>query len=36
MMDAVEFASQELKRGALENLNLRHDGFGTKILEGLV
>jgi len=32
MMDAVEFRSEELKRGALENLNLRHDGFGMKVL----
>jgi hypothetical protein len=36
MMDAVEFASQKLKRGALENLNLRHDGFGAKVLKGLI
>jgi hypothetical protein len=36
MMDAFEFASQELKRGTLENLNLRHDGFGATVLEGLI
>ncbi len=35
MMDAVKFSSQELKRGALENLNLRHDGFGMKVLKGM-
>jgi hypothetical protein len=29
MMDAVEFSSQELKREAMENLNLRHDRFGA-------
>jgi DNA-binding IclR family transcriptional regulator len=32
MMDAVEFESQELKRGALENLSLRHDGLGRKVI----
>jgi CRP-like cAMP-binding protein len=36
MIDAVEFKSEELKRGTFENLNLRHDGFGTKVLKGLV
>jgi hypothetical protein len=36
MMDTVRFASQELKRGALENLNLRHDGFGMKVLKSLI
>jgi hypothetical protein len=36
MMDAVEFLSQELKRSALENLNFRHDGFGMKVLKGLI
>jgi hypothetical protein len=35
MMDAVKFSSQELKRGAIESLNLRHDGFGSKVLKGL-
>jgi hypothetical protein len=35
MMDAVKFSSQELKRGALENLNLRQDGLGMKVLKGL-
>jgi hypothetical protein len=36
MMDALSFSSQELKRGALENLNLRHDGFGREILQRLI
>ncbi len=36
MMDAVRFSSQELKRSALENLNLRHDGLGMKALKGLI
>ena len=36
MIDAAKFSSQELKRGALENLNLRHDGFGVKVLTGLI
>jgi hypothetical protein len=36
MMDALKFSSQELKRGAVESLNLRHDGFGMKILKGLI
>jgi hypothetical protein len=36
MMDAVDFRSEDLKRGALENLNLRHDGFGATVLEGLI
>jgi hypothetical protein len=36
MMDAARFSSQELKRGALENLNLRHDGFGMKVLKELI
>ena len=36
MMDAVRFSSQELKRGALENLNLRRDGLGMKVLKGLI
>jgi hypothetical protein len=36
MMDAARFSSQELKRDALENLNLRHDGLGMKILKGLL
>jgi len=36
MMDAVKFSSQELKRGELENLNLRHDGLGVRILKGLI
>jgi hypothetical protein len=36
MMDALNFSSQELKRGALENLNMRQDGFGRKVLEELI
>jgi len=36
MMDAARFSFQELKRGALEDLNLRHDGLGIKILKGLI
>jgi len=36
MMDGLSFSSKELKRGALENLNLRQDGFGRKVLEGLI
>ena len=36
MVDAVEFTSEKLKGATLENLNLRHDGFGTKVLEGLI
>jgi len=36
MMDALSFSSKVLKRGALENLNLRHDAFGRKVLEGLI
>jgi hypothetical protein len=36
MMDAAKFASQELKRSALENLNLRHDGLGARILKRLI
>jgi hypothetical protein len=36
MMDAVKFLSHELKRGAVENLNLRHDGLGMKVLKGLM
>jgi len=36
MMDAARFSSQELRRGALENLNLRHDGLGMKVLKGLI
>jgi DNA-binding IclR family transcriptional regulator len=35
MMDAVKFSSQELRRGALENLSLRHDGFGMKVFKEL-
>ena len=36
MMDAMKFSSQELKRGALENLNFRHDGLSRKVLKGLI
>ena len=36
MMDATKFSSQELQRGALENLNFRHDGLGMKVLNGLI
>jgi len=36
MIDATEFSSQELQRGALENLNLRHDGLGMKVLRRLI
>jgi hypothetical protein len=36
MMDAAKFSSQELKRDALENLNLRYDGFGREVLKGLI
>jgi hypothetical protein len=36
MMDAARFSFQELKRGALEDLNLRHDGLGIKVLKGLI
>jgi len=35
MMDAAKFASQELKRGALESLNLRHDAFGREVIAEL-
>jgi hypothetical protein len=36
MMDALKFSSQQLKRGALEDLYLRHDGLGRKVLKGLI
>jgi hypothetical protein len=36
VMDAAKFASQELKRSTLENLNLRNDGLGVKILNELI
>lgn len=35
MMDAFEFESQELRQGTLENINLRHDGLGRKVIPGL-
>jgi hypothetical protein len=35
MMDATKFSSQELERGTLEDLNLRHDGLGMKVLKRL-
>jgi len=34
MMDAAEFSFRELKRAAVENMNFRHDGLGTKVLKG--
>jgi hypothetical protein len=33
MIDASRFSHEELKRGTLENLQLKHDGFGREILE---
>ena len=36
MLDAANFSSQELKRSALANLNLRHDGLGMKVLKGMI
>lgn len=36
MIDAAKFSSQELKRGALENLNLRCDTLGMKVLKGMI
>jgi len=36
MIDVTEFSSQELQRGALENLNFRRDGLGMKVLKGLI
>jgi hypothetical protein len=35
MMDAFEFSFEELKRGAFESLDLRHDGLGKKLLKEL-
>ena len=32
MMDAFEFSFEELRRGAFEALDLKHDGFGRKLL----
>jgi len=32
IMDALEFESPELRRGVLENLNMRHDGLGRKVV----
>jgi hypothetical protein len=32
IVDALEFESPGLKRGVLENLNLRHDGFGRRVV----
>ena len=36
MIDASKFSFEELKRGAFENLALKHDGFGKKVFLGLV
>jgi len=36
MIDATKFSFEKLKQDAFENLNLKHDGFGRKILEELV
>ncbi|MBN1106437.1 MAG: hypothetical protein JXL84_23740 [Deltaproteobacteria bacterium] len=36
MMDAVRFSSQELRRDALENLDLKHDGLGVKFFKDLI
>jgi hypothetical protein len=33
MMDATQFSLQELRKGALENLNYKRDGFGRKVSE---
>lgn len=33
MLDAIQFSLKELKRGALENLNFKQDGFGRKVFE---
>jgi hypothetical protein len=33
MMDAARFSYKELGRDALENLRLRHDGLGMRILK---
>ena len=35
IMDAFEFSFEELKRGAFESLDLRHDGLGMKLLKEL-
>jgi hypothetical protein len=35
MMDAFRFSFEELKRGAFESLDLRHDGLGKKLLKEL-
>lgn len=36
MIDASKFSFEELKRGAFENLNLKHDRFGRKVFAELV
>jgi hypothetical protein len=35
MLDALEFESQKLRQGTFENINLRHDGIGRKVIPGL-
>jgi len=30
--DALEFSSEELRREAFENLDLKNDGFGRKVV----
>jgi hypothetical protein len=35
MIDAFKFSFEELRRGAFENLDLKHDGFGRKIVAEL-
>jgi hypothetical protein len=35
MIDASKFSFEELRRGAFENLDLKHDGFGRKIVAEL-
>jgi hypothetical protein len=35
MLDAFEFESQKLRQGTLENINLRHDGLGRKVIPGV-
>ena len=32
VIDAFEFSFEELKREAIENLDLKHDGFGRKVV----
>jgi len=35
LIDAFKFSFEELRRGAFENLDLKHDGFGRKIVAEL-